>query len=573
MDADSKQPMEIDLTLEEQEIENIKAGLEPHGVFDTDENMRKRRDVLYELNRLVQQWVIEISQTKYGLSADVAKAVGAQVLPFGSYRLGVHTQGGDIDTLLCFPRHIEREEFFSSFYAKLEEHPDVTDLHAVPAAFVPAIKLEFDGIEMDLLFARLNMERLPATVDLSQLDLRNLSEECIRSVNGCRVTDTLLSLVPCEIEEFRLALRVIKLWAKKRGIYSNALGYLGGVHLAILVARTAIAAKDEEVKAPTLIRKFFGIFHLWSWPAPVRICKSSENPLGLRQWDPSINYRDGEDLMPIITPAYPNQNAAFNVSRSNLFRIRQELKRGFEMFFTPGDGEARSVDWPKLWEPVNFFEQYKRYVTVTIKTASEADRIEFEGLVESTVRQLVMALEFEEGVAYAVAYPKSFRKDVPVAGQPGEATATSYQTNWYIGICFGERQETVDLNPTPIEKPQLDLKRPVCRFYGLVKKKQESMVGYQSSMNVAVDFISRSQLPAELYARKKKPVNLSMLDFSIQQSRPLTYRTTILRCRSGLKRKPRARTQSVAWTSVATRIQSVLSTSVVTQMRREPRSS
>lgn len=43
--------------------------------------------------------------------------------------------------------------------------------------------------------------------------LKNLDQKCVRSLNGCRVTDEILRLVP-NIENFRLALRTIKLWAK-----------------------------------------------------------------------------------------------------------------------------------------------------------------------------------------------------------------------------------------------------------------------------------------------------------------------------------------------------------------------
>lgn len=184
---------------------------------------------------------------------------------FGSYRLGVHGRGADIDTLCVAPRHVDRGHFFGSddicFEKRLREHPLVSDLHPVPDAFVPVIKLKFAGIEMDMLFARMAEKAIPPDFSLhNDMCLKNLTRECIRSLNGSRVTDEILRLVPRR-ETFRLALRAVKLWAKKAGIYSNVLGYLGGVSWAMLVARTCQLYPNA---APArLLHKFFFVFSKW----------------------------------------------------------------------------------------------------------------------------------------------------------------------------------------------------------------------------------------------------------------------------------------------------------------------
>jgi poly(A) polymerase len=92
----------------------------------------------------------------------------------------------------------------------------IEKLTPVPDAFVPIIKIEFSGISIDLIFARLIVPSVPLTLDLRDKELlRGLDEIEIRCVNGTRVTDEILELVPQQ-KTFRVALRAIKLWAQRK---------------------------------------------------------------------------------------------------------------------------------------------------------------------------------------------------------------------------------------------------------------------------------------------------------------------------------------------------------------------
>lgn len=120
-----------------------------------------RMEVLSKLNNLVKEWIIELSVNQRNMPRNVAEQVGGKIYTFGSYRLGVHQKGADIDALCVAPRHIDRSDYFSSFYELLKEQKEVSELRAVEDAFVPVIKMNFDGIEIDLLFARLALKEIP----------------------------------------------------------------------------------------------------------------------------------------------------------------------------------------------------------------------------------------------------------------------------------------------------------------------------------------------------------------------------------------------------------------------------
>ncbi|XP_051937003.1 poly(A) polymerase gamma isoform X2 [Hippocampus zosterae] len=464
--------------------------MKPFGVFEDEEELNHRLAVLGKLNNFVKEWIAEISELK-NLPPSAISSVGGKIFTFGSYRLGVHTKGADIDALCVAPRHVERSDFFQSFFEKIKQHEEIKDLRAVEDAFVPVIKFKFDGIEIDLLFARLALQSIPDNLDLrGDSILRNLDIRCIRSLNGCRVTDEILYLVPNK-ENFRLTLRAIKLWAKRRGIYSNMLGFLGGVSWAMLVARTCQLYPNAV--AATLVHKFFLVFSKWEWPNPVLLKQPEDSNLNLPVWDPRVNPSDRYHLMPIITPAYPQQNSTYNVSTSTRTIMSEEFKYGLSVTDEILQGKA---EWPKLFEPPNFFQKYKHYIVLTASASTEENHLEWIGLVESKIRVLVGNLERNEYITLAHVNPQSF------PGSKENRNENDFVSMWFIGIIFKKVENAESVN--------IDLTYDIQSFTDTVYRQANNINMLKDGMKIEATHVKKKQLhqylPAELVQRKKRSI-------------------------------------------------------------------
>ena len=75
----------------------------------------------------MKKFVYQVSIAR-GLSEATANAAGGKIFTFGSYRLGVHGPGTDIDTLCVVPKHVSREDFFEVFEGMLKELDGVTEV-------------------------------------------------------------------------------------------------------------------------------------------------------------------------------------------------------------------------------------------------------------------------------------------------------------------------------------------------------------------------------------------------------------------------------------------------------------
>ncbi|KAI9742577.1 MAG: polynucleotide adenylyltransferase [Claussenomyces sp. TS43310] len=363
--------------------------------YESPTDTEKRTKVLQSLQMITEDFVKQVSRLQ-GLPEVVVNSSDGKIFTFGSFRLGVYGPGSDIDTLVVDPMHVSRDDFFKYFpdlLSKLAPNGSIKDLTPVLDSFVPIIKSR--------IFCQVPIDQ---TLKDNTL-LRGLEEVDLRSLNGTRVTDEILDLVP-QKAIFRTALRGIKLWAQRRAVYANTIGFLGGVAWAMLVAR--VCQLYPRATSSTIILKFFRIMEKWQWPTPVWLKKMESSPVQVRVWNPQLYKSDALHLMPIITPAYPSMCATHNVTKSTKKIILRELKRGGNITDQILTGKA---PWKNLFSKHTFFTQgYKYYLSVVSASITEDAQLLWSGLVESKVRLLVSELEKHESISLAHPFNKGFER-------------------------------------------------------------------------------------------------------------------------------------------------------------------
>lgn len=392
------------------------------------------------LQEITDVFIKKVAEEVKGDNPAVLGAARGRIFTYGSYRLGVFGPGSDIDTLVVGPKYVLRDHFFKYFPDLLKDMApagSITDLTAVTDAFVPIIKFEYSGISIDLIYSRIaTLNEIPSSKwDLLDNNLlRGLDDAELRSLNGTRVTDEILKLVP-EQTSFRLALRAIKLWAQKRAIYANIMGFPGGVAWAMLVAR--VCQLYPKANGAVLVNKFFNIIRRWPWPQPVLLKEMDPGPLQVRIWNPKVRvtvksaihyspsntrfqlYKgDGYHLMPVITPAYPQMCATFNIGHSSKIVIQKELDHFADQVDLIMLGK---LPWKSLFVKHTFFTQdYKYYIIVNaISTTKENSKI-WGGFVESKIRIFVGNLERHASVQLARPFNKGWERKHKYSEETGD---------------------------------------------------------------------------------------------------------------------------------------------------------
>ena len=293
--------------------------------------------------------------------------------------------------------------------------------------------MKYRGIDVDLTLARIVCyDKIPDEENflLNPNITHDMDVRCLRSLNGYRSTREVLQLVP-DVENFKLTLRVVKLWAKKNGLYGNMIGFLGGASWSILVAKVCQMAGNEGntmISITNLIFKFFCTFANWEWPKPVLIKREDNQPYGA--WNPALNPLDGQDLMPIITSSVPQMNSAHNMCESNRQLIKAKCAEAVEILQGIICG---SRSWWDLFQPSSFFEEYNDYIMITSSCLGDASL--WFGTVESRLRLLKTKIIESLKVQSIRIWPMPFdRKEGKLLTQM-----------WFIGVAMmtGQSAENI----------------------------------------------------------------------------------------------------------------------------------
>ncbi|XP_031385989.1 nuclear poly(A) polymerase 4-like [Punica granatum] len=444
------------------------------GLYESKEEAEKRQEVLDRIRVIVKEWVKHVTRMR-GYLDQMVEDANALIFTFGSYRLGVHGPGADIDTLCVGPTYVNREEdFFFILHDILAQMDEVTELQPVPDAHVPVMKFKFDGISIDLLYASVSQMVVPEDLDISDVSvLYEVDEPTVRSLNGCRVADQILKLVP-NIQHFRMTLRCLKFWAKRRGVYSNVTGFLGGVNWALLVAR--VCQLYPNAVPSMLVSRFFRVYTQWRWPNPVMLCPIEEDVLGFSVWDPRKNPRDRTHHMPIITPAYPCMNSSYNVSTSTLRVMMEQFQYGNK---TCEEIELNKAQWSALFEPYMFFESYKNYLQVDIVAADSDDLRSWKGWVESRLRQLTLMIERDTyGKLQCHPYPHEYV----------DTSKQCAHTAFFMGL---QRKQGEKIE----EGQQFDIRGTVDEFRHSINM----YMFWKPGMEIFVSHVRRKQIPSYVF--------------------------------------------------------------------------
>ncbi|KAI0558932.1 nuclear poly(A) polymerase 1 [Gracilaria domingensis] len=423
---------------------NIRNFLDRHQKSLTNEERARRTFVVSSLDSVAQRWVRNVAHLFHIQLPERVEQL-SRVFSFGSHALGVDGPGSDVDIVVITPIFVSRKQHFfgpqnrANCRAKGEEYSgtcmldllyrtgqaeQIVDLRD---AYAPVIRFLFHGVNVDMQCAPLAVSYIPFPLDvLDNSLLKDVDPGTSRSASGVRSDQAMIRGVP-NYDTFCSVLRMVKLWAKRRCIYSSLHGYLGGISWAILTAR--ICQTYEGYSEIRLLALFFKTYAAWEWAPfplwrPVRMTFEKYDGMW-RNWDnwmpPSTYY---QNPMQIICPVVPFTNTSYNVCRTTHNAIMKEIRRACRIM-EEVTRASLSIDAGllRLVEMYPFDHCFPLYLVIEVKAKDPTNYREWQNFVESRIRRLTYELEQTCGLEDIRPFPEAVKS---VCHQTSEKTSSFF---------------------------------------------------------------------------------------------------------------------------------------------------
>jgi len=207
------------------------------------------------------------------------------------------------------------------------------------------------------------------------------------------VSSALMENVP-SLESFRNLLKLVKHWAKRRGLYGNLFGFFNGMTWAVCCGR--VCQDHPDAALDDLFHFFFQDLCRWDWSSPITLqgTQGTSNAPGSAPPNTLV-------LLPGNSHGRPPVPASGKVSEAVMRLVLRELRR------------AELKKLPELWAEHQFFNRHRHYIRFDFM-ASRPEILErwwvwgqqqlpellhlFESVVDSKVllRPWPIALDFKD---------------------------------------------------------------------------------------------------------------------------------------------------------------------------------
>ncbi|KAF5011118.1 hypothetical protein FDECE_2746 [Fusarium decemcellulare] len=455
--------------------ESLDHFLESGGYLPTDQERATRIGALKVLEHTLLDATFSVPQN------DPRSGPVLILVPVGSYGLGVWTGTSDVDCL-CIGS-ISSKTFFALAVQRLRRATaaGIKVLRRVKANSGYMLELEVDGVKMDLQYcaAASIAEKWPEVIKRPVGDPAfALPFQTLAKLKPVRDLFYLRRSIP-DMVQYRMSHLFIKAWAQARGIYSARFGFLGGIHISVLLAPVckSLAYDGEDVSTADIVVTFFRHYAGFDWKTSmvfdpffhkhIRYNRTFREALCLLGWHaPALNtaHSASAPTVDVIAAEFDRAKtllSAENFTWSRLLGAESEIPRG-----NPGATE--------------FLKTYRSYVKIDAHYwgTSQEKSGRFIGWLESRCVMLLVDVDRKLRNIHARIWPARFL-DMSVST---ENSGTEYHGCYLVGLQWNSDEYSKE----DAKATQMTMKTLLQEFEGRIRRDEKYYDAQSCWMSVSV---------------------------------------------------------------------------------------